>query len=624
MRLSNDALLNSRKPLLQATNDHTKEENCSEISPNLIISSHSTVSMDDTVGKSIVCENCEGETRMPEKEGKQNEKNISLNEEQLKTTFEGHICNSMLEKGSLEHSSKESIQPNTNSSKDTGNKNELNSATSNIESFGKSDRNLDAVNVKYAENKIQLHKTARSLNAQLPIPNNAANAEIYEQSENSILLCNETKIKKSSSFSMSNTSNAIKRNAPAIVMSLFGKKPTTHKDFVYRPPLQPKPTSSLPLENSKTSDSYSSSKNVNPVLNVGTYKEDNIPNKGDGDGNNKQDVNGSGTSSSLIPNVRGPVWQAFVASNSNNNTLTNRKGGSVSNNETNKMPVASPTSIENNGNDSSSSNKTSKTMRPSSKNVLGDQMDNNIKKCNESINKNVSTDVALVDAAAISSQRNNSNTDMSFSTMSSINNNESENEKHVHILTQENITNEKEVEDNMGGLLQDNTLNNVRNNCSSPLATSAPLASDEDGDSGSTNNDLSSSTFSSQQTAATDQDIYDETDLIKTHQKPSEHLCAGNSNKTPVLRIIGERTPPGTLKKKENNVADGQQPSAKSWCSQYSQAFLAKTIETGTPSMDADFAYNDSEQYELDAENLMNVPAENNINHCSEEDYSTT
>ena len=33
-------------------------------------------------------------------------------------------------------------------------------------------------------------------------------------------------------------------------------------------------------------------------------------------------------------------------------------------------------------------------------------------------------------------------------------------------------------------------------------------------------------------------------------------------------------------KRKDNNVNDGPQPSAKSWCTQYSQAFLSKTIDT--------------------------------------------
>ena len=78
------------------------------------------------------------------------------------------------------------------------------------------------------------------------------------------------------------------------------------------------------------------------------------------------------------------------------------------------------------------------------------------------------------------------------------------------------------------------------------------------------------------------------------------------------------------LKKKETNVGDGQQPSAKSWCSQYSQAFLAKTIDTEAPQMGDDLAYSDSEQCELEAEFLMNVPVENNINHSSEEDHNTT
>jgi len=299
----------------------------------------------------------------------------------------------------------------------------------------------------------------------------------------------------------------------------------------------------------------------------------------------------------LIPNVRGPVWQAFVASNSNNNTLTNSgdvgdgSGGSrISDNETNKMPVASSTSKENeNGSNKSSKN----SMSPLSKNVLGDQIENNKKKCNESNNTTTKTstsmltDVPFVDdaAAPIGSKCNNSNIgNMSFSTMSAINNNESENEKHVHILTRENITNEKEVAENKKAQLQDNAMYKVENNIStstSLAARNAPLASDEDGDSASTSNDLSASTYTSSQTIVNDEDIDDMVDMNKLVKNQNEHLFSDtNSSKTPVLRKVGEKTPPGTLKRKDNNVIDGPQPSAKSWCTQYSQAFLSKTIDT--------------------------------------------
>ena len=43
---------------------------------------------------------------------------------------------------------------------------------------------------------------------------------------------------------------------------------------------------------------------------------------------------------------------------------------------------------------------------------------------------------------------------------------------------------------------------------------------------------------------------------------------------TPVLRKVGEKTPPNTLKR------DRPQSSCKSWYSQYSQGFLSKTIDT--------------------------------------------
>ena len=50
--------------------------------------------------------------------------------------------------------------------------------------------------------------------------------------------------------------------------------------------------------------------------------------------------------------------------------------------------------------------------------------------------------------------------------------------------------------------------------------------------------------------------------------------------KTPVLRKVGEKTPPGTLKR------DRPTSSCKSWCNQYSQSFLAKTIDTPLPSVE--------------------------------------
>ena len=46
---------------------------------------------------------------------------------------------------------------------------------------------------------------------------------------------------------------------------------------------------------------------------------------------------------------------------------------------------------------------------------------------------------------------------------------------------------------------------------------------------------------------------------------------------TPILRKVGDKTPPGTLKKREPT----QQPSScKEWCEQYSQAFLSNVIDT--------------------------------------------
>ena len=51
-------------------------------------------------------------------------------------------------------------------------------------------------------------------------------------------------------------------------------------------------------------------------------------------------------------------------------------------------------------------------------------------------------------------------------------------------------------------------------------------------------------------------------------------VASPESPKTPVLRRVGEKTPPNTLKR------DRSQSSCKSWYSQYSQGFLSKTIDT--------------------------------------------
>ena len=51
-------------------------------------------------------------------------------------------------------------------------------------------------------------------------------------------------------------------------------------------------------------------------------------------------------------------------------------------------------------------------------------------------------------------------------------------------------------------------------------------------------------------------------------------VVSPGSPKTPILRKVGEKTPPNTL------MRDRSQSSCKSWYSQYSQGFLSKTIDT--------------------------------------------
>ena len=140
------------------------------------------------------------------------------------------------------------------------------------------------------------------------------------------------------------------------------------------------------------------------------------------------------------------------------------------------------------------------------------------------------------------------------------------------------------------GQLPDNTLLHQAEKYDHPsrqlIPASAPLASDEDGDSSvSINQDLSSSTFTSQQAIPNDQNFADE-DFLQNVKSHDEASLLETGTKTPILRKIGEKTPPGTLKKRQNSVTDGNQPSAKSWCNQYSQAFLSKTIDTQAPIID--------------------------------------
>lgn len=59
-----------------------------------------------------------------------------------------------------------------------------------------------------------------------------------------------------------------------------------------------------------------------------------------------------------------------------------------------------------------------------------------------------------------------------------------------------------------------------------------------------------------------------------------QQTVAGLAKQPPILRKVGEKTPPGTLKKSR---LDRPTSSCKSWCQTYSQTFLAKTIDTPLP-----------------------------------------
>ena len=64
----------------------------------------------------------------------------------------------------------------------------------------------------------------------------------------------------------------------------------------------------------------------------------------------------------------------------------------------------------------------------------------------------------------------------------------------------------------------------------------------------------------------------------------------------PVLRKVGEKTPPGTLRKSKDRPTS----SCKSWCEQYSQTFLAKTIDTPLPDPGPYADENDIDSVQID------------------------
>ena len=68
-------------------------------------------------------------------------------------------------------------------------------------------------------------------------------------------------------------------------------------------------------------------------------------------------------------------------------------------------------------------------------------------------------------------------------------------------------------------------------------------------------------------------------DANEVEDVPEKPAAATDKEPTYVLRKIGEKTPPGTLKKSKDRPSS----SCKSWCEQYSQTFLARTIDTPLP-----------------------------------------
>ena len=86
-------------------------------------------------------------------------------------------------------------------------------------------------------------------------------------------------------------------------------------------------------------------------------------------------------------------------------------------------------------------------------------------------------------------------------------------------------------------------------------------------------------TFDIEETQSGDMDIeIGESEIEDVNEKDPEPV-AKEKEPTYVLRKVGEKTPPGTLKKSKDRPTS----SCKSWCEQYSQTFLARTIDTPLP-----------------------------------------
>ena len=111
---------------------------------------------------------------------------------------------------------------------------------------------------------------------------------------------------------------------------------------------------------------------------------------------------------------------------------------------------------------------------------------------------------------------------------------------------------------------RDLPLNGTKENGSdknvNPFETSEESVKDTDSDCDNIENTVD-------ETPVTNSDDVNDTDNGNVVVSP-------DSPKTPVLRKVGEKTPPNTLKR------DRSQSSCKSWYSQYSQGFLSKTIDT--------------------------------------------
>ena len=111
----------------------------------------------------------------------------------------------------------------------------------------------------------------------------------------------------------------------------------------------------------------------------------------------------------------------------------------------------------------------------------------------------------------------------------------------------------------------------VQSQSSQPVVSLAPSSSSSSSSSVTTTVSTANTTAVRQAAEGSEKE---DNDVSNDDNKETSPVVNTSTPNTPVLRKVGEKTPPNTLKR------DRPQSSCKSWYSQYSQGFLSKTIDT--------------------------------------------